>query len=116
MHTAIAGLFAIITGFLANFYCTIQSLTDTRLARIARTSIFLRYVSYIKIAIISGIVVSALSIPYIVFAPGPASWVSRLAIAAWFGGSTYALAAFIRIAGMIFYIFEHRPPEDEGAG
>src|SRR4051794_40358244 len=55
-YTAIAGIFAIITGFLANFYCTIQSLTDTRLRRISRTRIFRRFNYYIKAAIVSGFV------------------------------------------------------------
>jgi hypothetical protein len=117
MYTAIAGIFAIITGFLANFYCTIQSLTDTRLRRISRTGVFLRFVSYIKIAIKAGFVVAIASIPYIILTPEITdSSTGRLIVSIWFGACAYALCAFFRIAGMLFFIFERTPPEDEGAG
>jgi hypothetical protein len=117
MYTAITGIFAVITGFLANFYCTIQSLTDTRLRRISKTRIFRRFNSYIKVAIVSGFVMSVISIPYIIFMPTMAeSAACRLATSAWFGASAYALGTFSRIAGMLFLIFERTPPEDDGAG
>ena len=106
IYTAIAGLFAIITGFLANFYCTIQSLTDTRLKRVARTRVFQRYISYIKECIVSGIFVAAGTIPDIIFSPTVSGWSGRFLVAVWFGFSTYSLGTFVRIAGVIFFIFD----------
>ena len=69
LYTAIAGLFAIITGFLATFYGSIQAIVDTRLKRIARTNVFQRFIGYIKIATLAGFVIAIASIPYIILAP-----------------------------------------------
>jgi hypothetical protein len=49
IYTAVSGLFAIITGFLATFYGSIQAIIDTRLKRIEKTEIFIRFISYIKL-------------------------------------------------------------------
>ena len=68
-YTAIAGLFAIITGFLATFYGSIQAIVDTRLHRISRSAVFLRFIRYIKVATKVGFGIAILSIPFIVFSP-----------------------------------------------
>jgi hypothetical protein len=115
-YTAIAGLFAIITGFLATFYGSIQAIVDTRLNRIAKTNVFLRFIRYIKIAIVAGFIIALASIPYIVLTPSAGGSVySRIIVAIWLGACVYGFALFIRVAGLVFFIFEHQPPEDEGA-
>jgi hypothetical protein len=116
VYTAIAGFFAVITGFLATFYGSIQSITDTRLKRISRTAAFKRFLRYIKIATISGFAIALISIPYIILVPtGSGPWVPRFAVAIWCGACAYGLATFIRVAGMLFFIFERAPPDDDGA-
>jgi hypothetical protein len=116
IYTAIAGLFAIITGFLATFYGSIQSIADTRLRRVSKTKVFNRFILYIKVATISGFLIAIISIPYIVFAPTAlGTWTARIAVALWCGVCAYGLATFIRVAGMLFFIFEHSPPEDDAA-
>lgn len=117
VYTAIAGIFAVITGFLATFYGSIQAIADTRLRRIAKTAVFLRFLGYVKVATKWGFIVALVSIPYIIFAPstnGPL--LSRLLVAAWCGACAFGLAAFVRAAGLLFFIFEYQPPEDEGVG
>jgi hypothetical protein len=69
LYTAIAGLFAIITGFLATFYGSIQAIIDTRLKRIATTAVFRRFISYIKTATLAGFVIALVSIPLIILTP-----------------------------------------------
>jgi len=116
IYTAVAGLFAIITGFLATFYGSIQAIIDTRLKRIEKTEVFLRFISYIKLATKAGFIIAILSIPYIVLTPTAAgAWTGRLFVAIWCGACAFGLAAFVRVAGMLFFIFEYKPPEDEGA-
>jgi len=117
IYTAVAGLFAIITGFLATFYGSIQAIVDTRLKRIEKTTVFLRFISYIKLATKAGFLIAILSIPYIVLTPtATQAWTGRLFVAIWCGACAFGLAAFVRVAGMLFFIFEYKPPEDEGAG
>jgi hypothetical protein len=115
-YTAVAGVFAIIAGFLASFYGSVQALADSRLKRIAKTSSFTRLVAYIKEATISGFLLSAISIPFIVISPtkitGP---VDRVALAVWCGLAVYAFLAFVRVGRSLFFVFEHQPPPDEGA-
>ena len=116
IYTAVAGLFAIITGFLATFYGSIQAIVDTRLKRIKQTAVFSRFISNIKLATKAGFIIAILSIPYIVLSPTAAgSWTDRLFVAVWCGACAFGLAAFLRVAGMLFFIFEYSPPEDEGA-
>jgi hypothetical protein len=116
IYTAIAGLFAIITGFLATFYGSLQSIVDTRLKRISKTRVFQRFIYYIKVATISGFVIALVTIPYIVLVPtASGTWAGRFWVAAWCGACTYGLATFLRVAGMLFFIFEHSPPEDDAA-
>jgi hypothetical protein len=116
MYTAIAGLFAIITGFLATFYGSIQAIVDTRLKRIAKTNVFRRFIGYIKIATLAGFVIALSSIPYIILTPtAGGSFFARILVAVWCGACVYGFALFIRVAGLLFFIFEHQPPEDEGA-
>jgi hypothetical protein len=115
MYTAIAGLFAIITGFFATFYGSIQAIVDTRLKRIENTAVFLRFISYIKLATKAGFVITILSIPYIILIPTAAGAWGSLVVAVWCGACAFGLAAFVRVAGMLFFIFEYKPPEDEGA-
>ena len=117
VYTAIAGIFAVITGFLATFYGSIQVIIDTRLKRIAKTMVFQRFVRYVKVATKWGFFLAIISIPYIIFAPSTdGSWINRILVAAWCGACVFGLAAFVRAAGLLFFIFEHQPPEDEGAG
>lgn len=116
VYTAMAGFFAIITGFLATFYGSIQAIADTRLKRIARTLVFQRFLRHIKMATISGFVIALISIPYIVLVPTMSGTViAKVFVAIWCGACAYGLATFIRVAGMLFFIFEHAPPEDDGA-
>lgn len=116
MYTAISGLFAIITGFLATFYGSIQAVADTRLRRISKTIVFLRFIGYVKLATKAGFFIAVLSIPYILLTPTPlGGWPSKVLVAAWCGACAYGLASFVRVAGMLFFIFEYQPPEDEGA-
>jgi hypothetical protein len=116
LYTAIAGLFAVITGFLATFYGSIQAIADTRLKRIANTILFKRFMRYIKVATLVGFVMALSSIPYIVLAPTAAgSPFARVLVAIWCGTCVYGFALFVRVAGLLFFIFEHQPPEDEGA-
>ena len=116
LYTAIAGLFAIITGFLATFYGSIQAIVDTRLKRIAKTVVFRRFIRYIKVATLAGFIIALASIPYIILTPTAAgSLVARVFVAVWCGACVYGFSLFIRVAGLLFFIFEHQPPEDEGA-
>jgi hypothetical protein len=117
VYTAVGGIFAIITGFLATFYGSIQSIVDTRLKRISKTGVFLRFIRYIKIATKCGFAVALLSIPYLIFSPSTGgSLANRTLVAAWCGACIFGLAAFVRVAGLLFFIFEYQPPEDNGAG
>jgi hypothetical protein len=116
LYTAVAGLFAIITGFLATFYGSIQAIIDTRLKRIAKTTVFRRFVGYIKIATLAGFVIALASIPYIILTPtAGGSLFGRIVVAVWCGACVYGFALFIRVAGLLFFIFEHQPPEDDSA-
>jgi hypothetical protein len=116
LYTAISGLFAIITGFLATFYGSIQTIADTRLKRIAKTTVFRRFIRYIKVATVVGFVLALASIPYIALAPNAAtSTLARVFVAIWAGACVYGFSLFIRVVGLLFFIFEHQPPEDEGA-
>jgi hypothetical protein len=116
LYTAVAGIFAVITGFLATFYGSVQSISDTRLNRISKTRVFLRFIRYIKIATKWGLLVSTISIPFIVFEPSTdTSWISTISVAAWCGACVFGFASFARVAGLLFFIFEYKPPEDDGA-
>jgi hypothetical protein len=115
-YTAVAGIFAIIAGFLAAFYGSVQALADSRLKRIAKTSTFARFIHYIKEATIAGFILSVISIPLIVWAPTEIkTGIDRLALGIWCGLSAYALLAFFRVGRNLFFVFEHEPPQDDGA-
>jgi hypothetical protein len=117
VYTAVAGLFAVITGFLATFYGSIQAITDTRLKRIANTGVFARFIRYVKIATKIGFVIAITSIPFVIFAPSTdGKWYSRILVALWWGLCAFGVATFVRVAGLLFFIFEYKPPADEGAG
>ena len=97
-YTAIGGMFAVITGFLATFYGSIQSIIDTRLKRISRTAVFRRFLSSIKIATMSGLVISAMSVPYIIFVPlSTNSLIHRILVAFWCGACVYGFSTFFRV-------------------
>jgi hypothetical protein len=117
MYGAVAGVFAIVAGFLASFYGSVQAIADTRLRRVAKTPFFRRFISQIKEATIAGFGLSVISIPFIVIGPDtPDWWFTRLSIAVWLGLSVYALAAFVRVGRWLFAVFERAPPDDSGAG
>lgn len=117
-YGAVAGLFSIITGFLASFYGSIQAITDTRLRRVARTPFFRRFLFQIKEATIAGFILAIFSIPFIIIAPdNPVdSWFTRFFISLWCGFSAYALVAFVRVGRWLFVVFERQPPDYDGAG
>jgi hypothetical protein len=117
-YSAVAGIFAVITGFLAAFYGAVQAIADTRLQRVARTPFFRRFISQIEEAIVAGFWLAVISIPFIVIAPdSPGNWwFTRASISLWCGLSAYALAAFVRVGRWLFTVFERRPPDYDGAG
>lgn len=115
-YTAVAGVFAIIAGFLASFYGSVQAIADSRLSRLAKTPSFLRFIYYIKEATIAGFLLAVISIPFIVWAPTEiTSKIGRVALSVWCGLSVYALFAFVRAGKNLFFVFEHQPPKDNGA-
>lgn len=117
-YVAIGGVFAIIAGFLASFYGSIQSIADTRLKRISQTGFFKLFISQIKEATIAGFIISVISVPLMIVAPTNinSSIYTRLIIAVWLGASTYCFAAFIRVGPKLFVVFEKQPAPDRGAG
>jgi hypothetical protein len=115
-YTAVAGVFAIIAGFLAAFYGSVQALADTRLKKLAKTIIFTRFIQYIREATIAGFLLAVISIPLIVLSPTEiTTTVDRFALGVWCGLSVYAFLAFVRVGRNLFYVFEHEPPADDGA-
>lgn len=115
-YTPVAGVFAIIAGFLAAFYGSVQALADSRLKRIAKTTTFTRFIGYIKEATIAGFLLSILSIPLIILSPtGITTFLERFGLGLWCGLSVYALLAFVRVGRNLFFVFEHEPSEDDGA-
>jgi hypothetical protein len=116
-YAPVAGIFAIVAGFLASFYGSIQSIADTRLRRIAKSATFNRFIYRIKEATIAGFALAVISLPYMVVTPiGERSSTARFFIAVWLGASIYAFATFVRVGRLLFFVFEHQPPEDQGAG
>jgi hypothetical protein len=74
-YSAVTGIFAVITGFLARFYGAVQAIVDTRLQRVARTPFFRRFISQMKEATIAGFLLAVVSIPFIVVVPdSPGNW------------------------------------------
>ena len=74
-YSAVTGIFAVITGFLAGFYGAVQAIVDTRLQRVARTPFFRRFISQMKEATIAGFLLAVVSIPFIVVVPdSPGNW------------------------------------------
>jgi hypothetical protein len=117
-YSAVTGIFAVITGFLAGFYGAVQAIVDTRLQRVARTPFFRRFISQMKEATIAGFLLAVVSIPFIVVVPdSPGNWwFTRAFMSLWRGLSAYALAAFVRVGRWLFTVFEKRPPDYDGAG
>jgi hypothetical protein len=115
-YTAAAGLFAVIAGFLASFYGSIQSIADTRLARISNSKVFKDFLWRIKESTIAGFTLSVFSIPLMVASPTDFDglfW--RVLVAVWLGASIYAIATFVRVGRLLFFVFEIKPPQDDGA-
>jgi hypothetical protein len=115
-YAPVAGVFAIIAGFLASFYGSIQALADTRLKRMAKTATFARLVRYTKEATIAGFLLSVISLPLIIVGPTEVTtFLLRCMLGLWCGLSAYAFLAFVRVGRNLFFVFEHEPPQDDGA-
>jgi len=115
-YAPIGGMFAVITGFVGSFYGSIQSMVETRLARIAKTKFFIRFLHQIKEATVSGFLLAVASTPLMIISPNNLDiFTNRLVISIWMGASFYCLATFFRVGTKLFLVFESPIAKDQGA-
>ena len=112
LYTAIFGLLSITTGFLATFYGTIQSMSEGFIKMIKNTNVMSKFLRFTKRAIITGFIVSILTIPMLVTTPLPQErWsLAFIWVGIWCGLAVYAICTFLRVGTNLFVLFETRAP------
>jgi hypothetical protein len=100
---------SITTGFLATFYTTLFSSAGGFVARIKRSIYFIRFIGYMKYAIISGLLFSLLTLFVVVVLPDLSkhqTHLPRILTAVWYGLGTTVLLSFYRVVRLFFVIFD----------
>lgn len=112
LYAAVFGFLSITTGFLATFYGTVQSTSDGFIKLIKDTRIMSKFLRFTKGAIVTGFVVSILTIPMLVTTPLPRDKMSASywLMTIWLGLSVYAVCKFFRVASNLFFLFETQAP------
>lgn len=126
IYSAIFGLSAITSGALLTFYVAISAKPHPTLERLQNHPKFLDYKRYVKSALVIGIALAIITIPYMVIEPlilplgnlleDYTGLLRNAAVAAWFGLSAAALVAFGRVVSNFFLIMDMNLPPRRGAG
>lgn len=100
LYSAVFGWAAIQTGFAFGVYGFIAGRRDGFVGALQGTIAMVRFVTYVKRAVVAGFILTFFSLPLIIAAPSldaPFSW-SFLVAVCWFSIFVWAFCAFLRLA------------------